>query len=59
MSKPKKKHDPMQAELERVFNVTITPTATGDREYMQIVSADGWSTNIVLIGKFIVKDARP
>jgi hypothetical protein len=39
------------------YKITITPTADG-REYMQIISADQLSTNIVLIGEFEVQDTR-
>lgn len=60
MSKPKKIDPTVRAALERVFKVTITPTAQGDRQYLQIISADGWSTNIVLVAdRFDVKDTRP
>ena len=40
------------------YSVTITKTADGLQEYMQIMSADSFSTNIVLIGIFDVKDER-
>jgi hypothetical protein len=40
------------------YKVTITKTADGKQEYMQIISEDQFSTNIVLVGKFEVKDAR-
>jgi hypothetical protein len=40
------------------YQVMITKTADGKQEYMQIIAADQFSTNIVLIGKFVVKDLR-
>lgn len=45
--------------MSDVYKVTITKTANGKEEYMQIISSDQFSTNIVLIGKFEVNDARP
>lgn len=42
-----------------VYKVTITKTADGSQEYMQIISSDQFSTNIVLIGEFILNDSRP
>ena len=41
------------------YTVTITKTSDGSQEYMQVISADQFSTNIVLIGEFTVKDSRP
>jgi hypothetical protein len=39
--------------------VTITKTADGRAEYMQVMSADQFSVNIVLISpRFTVTDAR-
>jgi hypothetical protein len=41
------------------LNVTITKTADGQAEYMQIFSADQFSVNIVLISpKITVRDTR-
>jgi hypothetical protein len=40
------------------YQVMITKTADGKQEYTQIIAADQFSTNIVLIGKFVVKDLR-
>jgi hypothetical protein len=40
------------------YKITITKTADGRQEYVQIISADQFSTNIVLIGKFELLDAR-
>ena len=40
------------------YKVTITKTSDGHQEYMQVISQDQFSTNIVLIGEFDVKDAR-
>lgn len=43
-----------------VLRVTITPTATGGQDYIQIMSLDQVSVNIVLIAdKIEVKDTRP
>ena len=41
------------------YKVTITKTADGQQEYMQIIAADQFSTNIVLIGEFELSDTRP
>jgi hypothetical protein len=40
------------------YKVTITRTSDGSQEYMQIISADQFSTNIALIGEFQVNDTR-
>ena len=40
------------------YKITISKTADGKQEYMQIISEDGFATNIVLIGKFKLKDVR-
>jgi hypothetical protein len=40
------------------YKVTITKTSDGLQEYMQIIAADQFSTNIVLIGEFEVQDSR-
>ena len=40
------------------YSITITKTSDGKQEYVQIISADQFSTNIVLIGQFELKDAR-
>lgn len=45
--------------MDELYKVTITKTANGKQEYMQIISSDQFSTNIVLIGKFDVTDTRP
>ena len=45
--------------MSDLYKVTITKTADGKQEYMQVISSDQFSTNIVLIGKFEVTDARP
>ena len=44
--------------MSDIYKVTITKTSE-KREYMQIISSDQFSTNIVLIGKFEVNDQRP
>lgn len=41
------------------LNVTISKTAQGDRDYLQIMSEDQFSVNIVLISEEIkVEDSR-
>ena len=40
------------------YKITITETSNGRQQYMQIISEDQFTTNIVLIGEFEVKDAR-
>ena len=40
------------------YKVAITKTADGVQDYMQIISDDQFSTNIVLIGFFDVWDSR-
>jgi hypothetical protein len=41
------------------LNVTISKTAQGDRDYLQIMSEDQFSVNIVLISPEItVEDSR-
>ena len=41
------------------YRITISSTADGSAEYLQIVSMDGLETNIVLIGEFEIFDTRP
>jgi hypothetical protein len=41
------------------YKITITPTADKKQQYVQIISADQFSTNIVLIGEFELLDTRP
>ena len=44
---------------QQPLTVTITKTSDGKDEYMQVMSADQFSVNIVLIAsKITVKDAR-
>jgi len=50
---------PSDKERTTKYSVTITKTSDGKQEYMQIISADQFSINIVLIGEFELKDARP
>lgn len=40
------------------YNITISKTADGKQEYLQIISEDQFNTNLVLIGKFELKDSR-
>ena len=41
------------------LNITITPTAVGNKEYIQIMSDDSVTVNIVLVvDKITVKDTR-
>jgi len=40
------------------YTITISKTAKGDADYLQIISKDQFTTNIVLIGKFKVEDSR-
>ena len=42
------------------LTVTVTKTATGEHDYIQIISADQFSLNIVLIAdEIVMRDARP
>ena len=42
------------------LTVTVTKTADGTNDYVQIVSDDQFALNIVLIaGKIVVEDHRP
>lgn len=67
MGKPKLNTKAIRAEVDalregqpRKLTITLSKTATGDRDYLQVLSADGWSLNIVLIADSIeVKDSRP
>lgn len=55
---PRKTKEPSRFPTQPLA-VTITKTADGAAEYMQITSADQFSVNIVLISpKITVKDAR-
>ncbi len=40
------------------YTITISKTANGMQEYLQIISADGFMVNVVLIGEFKLEDAR-
>lgn len=40
------------------YAIEISPTAQGDQEYLQILSEDGFSVNVVLLGSFKVRDTR-
>lgn len=40
------------------YTVTISPTAQGDATYLQIMSSDLTSVNVVLIGEFEIRDTR-
>lgn len=40
------------------YKVIITKTSDGRQEYLQVISEDQFTTNIVLIGQFELKDAR-
>lgn len=42
------------------LTITVTKTADGKFDYVQIMSGDQFSINLVLIaGEIVVKDARP
>ena len=42
-----------------VYKITLSKTADGTRQYLQIISADGFQTNVVLIADlFELKDTR-
>ncbi len=42
------------------LKVTVSKTSNGDKDYLQIMSDDMFSTNIVLIAdKITIEDARP
>lgn len=42
------------------LSIVISKTADGQFDYMQIVSADQFALNVVLIsGKITIRDARP
>ena len=41
-----------------LLKVTISRTADGLRDYMQIITADQFSLNVVLIGQIEVTDLR-
>jgi hypothetical protein len=40
------------------YKLVLSKTSDGRQDYLQIISQDQFSTNIVLIGKFDVKDIR-
>ena len=40
------------------YQITLSKTANGLQEYLQVISSDGFAVNIVLIGKFQLKDTR-
>ena len=50
--------DTRKGEWRMKYKVTITKTADGKQEYLQVISEDQFSTNIVLIGKFELRDTR-
>lgn len=40
------------------YQITLSLTASGKGEYLQIISEDGFAVNIVLIGEFTLNDVR-
>jgi hypothetical protein len=40
------------------YKVTVSKTAQGDQDYLQILSPDGFEVNIVLIGEIDLEDTR-
>lgn len=40
------------------YIITLSATANGEQEYLQIIAQDQFSTNIVLIGEFELHDER-
>ena len=40
------------------YKITLSKTANGQQEYLQIISADGFAVNVVLVGKFELHDTR-
>lgn len=57
-----KKKQPTNATplAPKVLKVTLSKTADGEHDYLQILSADLFSTNIVLVADGIeVNDTRP
>ena len=40
------------------YKITLTKTANGLQEYMQVISEDSFSVNVVLIGEFELLDGR-
>lgn len=40
------------------YKITLTKTADGLQDYVQIISEDQFSVNIVLLGEFKLKDSR-
>lgn len=41
------------------YKITLSQTANGVQEYLQIISSDNFVVNVVLIGHFEVSDTRP
>jgi len=44
--------------MKQKYKITLSRTADGQQQYLQIISADQFSTNIVLLGEFEVVDVR-
>ena len=41
------------------YKISISKTANGEKDYVQIISEDQWSTNIVLVSEAVeVEDKR-
>lgn len=40
------------------YKIEISSTAQGDQEYLQIISEDAFSVNVVLLGQFDLLDSR-
>ena len=40
------------------YKITLSKTANGESEYLQIISDDGFQINVVLIGEFELLDVR-
>jgi hypothetical protein len=40
------------------YSIEISKTAQGDQEYLQILSEDSFSVNVVLLGQFDLRDSR-
>jgi len=57
MAKPKREKTPLFPQ--QPLTITVTRTADGQADYVQVMSADQFSVNIVLIAsKIEVRDAR-
>lgn len=41
------------------YKISLSETQNGEVEYLQIMSSDLMSVNIVLIGQFEIEDSRP